>query len=258
MKHRSTHFYIRKTHRYLGIFIGIQFLAWTIGGLYFSWTNIDRVHGDFEHTHVPLLSGNNSMVSPDLVFKNIVLNQPIDSILSLQIVRILNQPFYSISFYSKGSLHNLLADARTGILREPISGQEAVRIAEESFAPESKVKSVEYITIANSHHEYRENPLPAWAVSFEHPSNTTVYISANFGKVEDFRNDKWRTFDFLWMMHTMGYKERDDLNNLLLRIFSITGLITVLSGFTLYFVSSLRIRRLIRASKRRHSSAVKA
>ena len=36
----------RKTHRFLGVFIGIQFLFWTISGLYFSWTDIDDVHGD--------------------------------------------------------------------------------------------------------------------------------------------------------------------------------------------------------------------
>ena len=36
---------VRKTHRYLGLIIGIQFLAWTISGLYFSWTNIDEIHG---------------------------------------------------------------------------------------------------------------------------------------------------------------------------------------------------------------------
>ena len=27
---------IRKVHRYLGLFIGIQFLMWTLSGLYFS------------------------------------------------------------------------------------------------------------------------------------------------------------------------------------------------------------------------------
>ena len=37
---------IRKTHRYLGVFIGLQFLAWTVSGLYFSWTDIDEIHGD--------------------------------------------------------------------------------------------------------------------------------------------------------------------------------------------------------------------
>ena len=34
---------IRKAHRYLGLFLGIQFLFWTISGLYFSWTNIDEI-----------------------------------------------------------------------------------------------------------------------------------------------------------------------------------------------------------------------
>ena len=37
---------LRKTHRYLGLSIGIQFLAWTVSGLYFSWTDIDKIHGD--------------------------------------------------------------------------------------------------------------------------------------------------------------------------------------------------------------------
>ena len=46
MVKRKTAIKIRKTHRYLGIFLGIQFLIWTISGLYFSWTDIDEIHGD--------------------------------------------------------------------------------------------------------------------------------------------------------------------------------------------------------------------
>ena len=46
MVNRHTALKIRKTHRYLGLLIGIQFLFWTISGLYFSWTNIDQIHGD--------------------------------------------------------------------------------------------------------------------------------------------------------------------------------------------------------------------
>ena len=46
MVRRKTALKIRKTHRYLGIFIGIQFLMWTISGMYFSWTDIDEIHGD--------------------------------------------------------------------------------------------------------------------------------------------------------------------------------------------------------------------
>ena len=46
MVKRKTALKIRKAHRYLGIFLGIQFLMWTISGMYFSWTDIDEIHGD--------------------------------------------------------------------------------------------------------------------------------------------------------------------------------------------------------------------
>ena len=37
---------IRKAHRYLGLFLGIQLLFWTISGLYFSWTIINEIRGE--------------------------------------------------------------------------------------------------------------------------------------------------------------------------------------------------------------------
>ena len=46
MVNRHTALKIRKTHRYLGLFLGLQFLFWTISGLYFSWSDIDDIHGD--------------------------------------------------------------------------------------------------------------------------------------------------------------------------------------------------------------------
>ena len=53
---------VRKTHRYLGLIIGIQFLAWTISGLYFSWTNIDEIHGDHFRKQLP----------PTFVYENLI------------------------------------------------------------------------------------------------------------------------------------------------------------------------------------------
>ncbi len=43
----------RKWHRRLGLFIGIQLLFWTAGGVYFSWFHIDNVHGDYERDMSP-------------------------------------------------------------------------------------------------------------------------------------------------------------------------------------------------------------
>lgn len=237
---KSKHYYIRKSHRYLGVILGIQFLIWTISGLYFSWTNIDEIHGDLQHKKPPRLTGNVAFISPTTVLSKLGTN--VDSVQGLQLVSILGKPFYQLQVFAGKSLKKILADATTGEIRPPVSREEAIQIAAESFTGEPKLKSVEYLTAADGHHEYREKPLPAWGVTFEHPTQTTVYVSAESGRVESFRNNKWRVFDFLWMGHTMDYKNRDNINNWLLRIFSAFGLVTVLSGFLLYGISSKWIR----------------
>ena len=54
----------RKTHGFLGIFIGIQFLFWTLSGLYFSWTNLDEIHGD-QYRKAPEQIVFNSLIAVD-------------------------------------------------------------------------------------------------------------------------------------------------------------------------------------------------
>lgn len=260
---KSKHYYIRKTHRWLGVILGIQFLLWTIGGLYFSWSNMDEVRGDFQKKNAPLLASDISLVSPSMVLDTIRKTHQIDSIVSIQLIEILGKPFYQVRCIS--AVHNEtnhehdmqamnhLANAETGQLRGPLTKEEAVEVAKTRFNGEPKLKSVEYLTGTNGHHEYRKNPLPAYAITFEHPSKTTVYVASELGTVQKFRNNKSRIFDFLWMMHTMDYESRDNFGNILLRGFSIFGLVTVLSGFALFFVSfkrnktfnnSMRMRRL--------------
>ncbi len=250
---KSKHYYIRKTHRYLGLFLGIQFLLWTIGGLYFSWSNMDEIHGDFQKKSAPLLSSDSRLVSPTMVLDNIKKHHRIDSIVSVQLIELLGKPYYQVRCFSAMqkdvvAIHgkpvmNHLASAETGALRPPLNEAEAIAVAQARFNGEPRVRAVSYLTEIGKHHEYRESPLPAYAVSFDHPTRTTVYVAAELGTVQKFRNDKWRAFDFLWMMHTMDYEGRDHFGNILLRVFSVFGLITVISGFVLYFISSKRGRK---------------
>lgn len=240
MANRTIHRTIRRSHRYLGVLLGIQFLFWTLGGLYFSWTNLDEIHGDFQRRPTPRLKSVGSLVSPDSVLKQ--LGRRVDSLQNVQLITVLQQPFWSIAYYSGGSLHTTLANAHTGALRPEVGREEAVQIARESFNGSPAVQSVAYLSSTSGHHEYRAKPLPAWAVTFNHPTSITVYISADYGRVESFRNNKWRVFDFLWMMHTMDYRQRDNINNWLLRAFSLFGLATICSGFALFWVSRKRRR----------------
>ena len=51
----------------------------------------------------------------------------------------------------------------------------------------------------------------------------------------------------------MDYEGRDDFNNIILRAFSILGLITVLSGFTLWFTTSPTIRKIFKKKKKKNT-----
>lgn len=256
MRKAELHRRIRKSHRLLGVALGVQFLFWTLGGLYFSWSNMDEVHGDPQKRPIPLFDARQSWVSPSLVIDSLLQQTKVDSIVGVQTAEVLGKSVYQIH-YTGGNDHSTkrvqLADARTGQLRLPLTEAEAVQVASRRFNGEPIVEEVELLTETNGHHEYREQPLPAYAVTFASPGNTTVYVSAQLGTVQKYRNNKWRVFDFLWMLHTMDYQTRDHLGNWLLRAVSIFGLLTVASGLGLYFLSrkkkGVAKRTLLRADQ---------
>ena len=221
---------VRKTHRYLGLIIGIQFLAWTISGLYFSWTNIDEIHGDHFRKELP----------PTFVHKNLI---DIDSIPkeinNISLVEISDTPFYWVN---KKYLYN----ARNGDFKNEISKEEALWVSKKYMRDDLKVLKIEKIKKAGNHHEYRGNPLPAYAIIYDHPKKIVAYIDAKSGIFQKVRYSSWRIFDFLWMGHIMDYQGRDNFNNLLLRIFSLFGIFTVVSGFLLWGITSPTLRKIFK------------
>lgn len=240
---------IRKTHRYLGLFIGIQFLGWTISGLYFSWNDIDDVHGDHMRKNPHFIPVTASLASPEKSIQELKASTQVDSIYTIQLISLVGKPIYQIAYFSGHAgkvhphAHYALADATTGMLRQPLTKDEAILLAKDYMANSASVKDVKLLEDTDRHHEYRERPLPAWAVSFKNP-DCTIYISAERGNFQTIRHDQWRAFDFLWMFHTMDYESKDNFNNWLLKIFSVFGLVTVLSGFLLFFVSSRTLKKL--------------
>ncbi|MDH7447885.1 PepSY domain-containing protein [Aquimarina sp. 2201CG14-23] len=231
MVKRKTGIVIRKAHRYLGIFLGIQFLMWTISGLYFSWTDIDEIHGDQFKKKVEPIRYKNLKGLDSTLFGF--------SISSLELKTIADTPYYWVN-------DSVLINAKTGVVKPEISKKEALIVASEYVLENLKVTSVDIITEVDKHHEYRERPLPAYVVNYDHPENVKAYVSAKDGSFQRVRHQSWRWFDFLWMTHTMDYEGRDDFNTIALRAFSLLGLITVLSGFVLWYISSTTIRKFFK------------
>lgn len=229
---RKTALKIRKTHRYLGLFIGIQFLMWTISGLYFSWTDINDIHGDqFKDVQYQPKAFQN-LISPSQL--NIS-----EGIKTIEIRDINSIPYY---WLNKKELYNAL----NGILKPEISKEEAVYVANKFMKKDLEITTVERITEVDRQHEYREKLLPAYVISYANDESLKAYISINDGNFQTIRHRSWRWFDFLWMTHTMDYEGRDNFNTIVLRVFSLLGLITVLSGFLLWYTSSPTIRKKIK------------
>lgn len=227
-------FFIRKTHRYFGLFIGIQFLLWTAGGLYFSWTNIDKIHGDHFR---------NMNIEPAVI--------PLEYLLRISDSTIQVQTVESRSIDGKSYFwinNEVLIDANTGQKKDSITSEEAKSISNNHILPNFQVKDVSYLTEVSSHHEYRGRPLPVWEISYSGAQNLKTYMDVKGGNFQRVRYDSWRIFDFLWMLHVMDYDSRDDINNWVLRIFSVLGICSIMSGFVLYIISSGSLRQIKKVS----------
>ncbi|WP_010229990.1 PepSY domain-containing protein [Gillisia marina] len=240
MVKRQTALKIRKTHRYLGLFIGVQFLMWTISGLYFSWTDIDEIHGDHFLKSSTEENSFTDLVSPSKLKFNSAIN-------SLELKEIAGDPYYWVN-------NTLLFNARTGVKKDEVSKEDAIAISNKHVLEELEIIDIKRITDTDSHHEYRGKPLPAYVISYDSFENIKAYVAVENGKFESIRHRDWRWFDFLWMTHTMDYEGRDDFNNLLLRAFSLLGLLTVLSGFTLWYTSSPSIRKIFNKNKKKNKN----
>ena len=198
--------------------------------MYFSWTDIDEIHGDHYKKASPVQTSFNDLLGTS----QLATKEPVQS---LELLEIANEPYYWIN---EAQLYN----ARTGRKKNGISKEEAQQVASRYMLADLKIAEIQRIDTVDKHHEYRGRPLPAYEISYETPQNLKAYVAIENGAFQTVRHRDWRWFDFLWMTHTMDYQGRDDFITVLLRAFSLLGLITVLSGFVLWYISSLSIRKL--------------
>lgn len=240
---------VRKYHRYLGLIIGIQFLFWTLGGLYFSWTNIEEIRGDTLKKESAHFSNNLQISNLSHHLDSLNQSGTMDSLKSIKLTQLLDHPAVLLTYFTSteqnGQEEKLLIDLSSNIAIDEISPEIAGKIAQNSMKKPVDISSTQLLNEGdvNNHHEFRSGVLPAYAVQMNTNNNLVIYIDAKSGEVLSYRTQKWRIFDFLWMTHTMDYDGRDNLNNWLLRAFSILGLLTILSGFTLYINTSRWFRK---------------
>ena len=199
-------FSIRKIHRYLSIFIAIQLLLWTVSGIYFAFNKIEMVRG--EQYRLPL-------ETEYRIFKR----------LGQEIIETNDNGAKTYSTHPQ----NLQVDM--------LSAKEAIIIAKEKTS--LNPVSVSLIEQVERGVEYRGRRLPIYKVSTDTNDGINIYVDSMTGDIVAIRSDSWRAWDLLWALHIMDYQDRDNINNLLLKIFSVLALISSITGIILFFKKTI-------------------
>ncbi|MDC1082071.1 PepSY domain-containing protein [Gammaproteobacteria bacterium] len=194
--------FTRNLHRYLSIFVSIQLLLWTISGIYFAYNKIELVRG--EQYRLP---------------KNVEYR--IFDRLGISIIETTEYGEKSYKTYPDGNLI------------KPLTKEEAIKITAQKTT--LNPLEVSLVTELYPGAEYRGS-LPVYKVKTDTKDDINVYVGYMTGDIGSIRSDSWRIWDLMWSLHIMDYRERDNINNILLQILSILALVTSISGITLFFV----------------------
>lgn len=227
-------------HKWLALLMAIQILFWFVSGLFFALAPIETVRSEHRIAAPQPVALNTNAIGDAMTSIPVTETQAPTSI---EIRMLLDRPVAELS-YSDGAPR--LFDLSTGQRLSPIDAGTARRIAEAHL--DGNAPAIGVSRVIEESTEYR-GLLPAWRVDFEQ-ANRAVYVAADTGEVTARRSTLWRTFDFLWSLHIMDFKNHEDFNTPLLAAATALGLVIILTGIIM-FPSRLGFNRWRRRRRRR-------
>lgn len=217
-------------HNWMGLLVGIQIVFWFVGGLVMTLLPLDLVRGErsvAEQSPTSIDIGDIARLGGMLDIGDV------RSVAARELAG--NRVLQITDFEGKNSVY----DADTGAKLSPVSAELAGRVALADFTyriteADAAVTIVSTEWLTEEPGDFRRR-LPVWQVTLDDPDGTRIYVSPDTGRVLARRNDYFRIFDFFWMLHIMDYDERDDINNLLLIITTLTSTLFVFTGIILLY-----------------------
>ena len=209
---------IRNIHKYLSFFISLQLLLWTVSGIYFSFNKIELVRGEQYRLpssfslNLDQLKGNHENIS------NFDVVNRVD-----QQILIISDPSGRKYLDSNGNPVSMLT----------------VEQAKLTVKENSILNPIDVFLIDQDRNgsEYRGRELPLYQVLSlnKDQKSINVYVNPYSGKIVAIRSLQWKIWDLMWGFHIMDWQTRDNINNFLLKVFSILALVSSVSGVLLFF-----------------------
>ena len=229
--------WLRKIHKWVGLLIGLQFLAWAISGTAMALLPMEEVEGGPMAMEAELAPPVSDEAWPTV--QRALAGQAVTG-LSLQAVS--GKPVLQVA--TDRGIHLFGANDGRPIKIDQDAAKAIAAAAHPSAAPVTRVTALRELTLA-----VREHQLPIWQVDFRDEANSSYYISGATGQILERRNDSWRWWDFFWMLHNMDYAKRTSFNHPLIILVGFAMTWLAVTGFWLLFRTMWRhdfaaIRRL--------------
>ncbi|QYJ82098.1 peptidase [Shewanella aegiceratis] len=222
--------WLRKSHKWLTLFMGAQLLIWLISGLYMVIMDIDYIHGDHLVDESRLtLDASQLTISPEAILSRYPEAN------RLELLPTALGPVYKLRLDGKA----LYLSGQNGEPLEPLTQQDAMQLAR-LLHPGSLSNASSELLTKSAPAEIGGRGLPLWQINLNDAFDSRLYISASSGELLAKRHDFWRLFDLMWMLHIMDYDTREDVHNPLLTGFSLLALLTALSGALLLLIAFKR------------------
>jgi len=222
----------RKLHKWLMLFLGVQFVIWSVTGAYMVIFDIDYIHGDSLVTqHQTPIDVNKINIS----LTDIIKKYPDAQNINLAVL--IDSPVYRF----KIAQTNVMLNASSGEVLSPINEVMAVKLAKHHYSADDDISEIELLT-DNPPFELSQRHLPAYRVNFEAFGSPSLYINAHSGKVVTKRHEFWRLFDWMFRFHIADYQNGEP-DNLLLFWCSLLGILAAITGLVLTYYRVIKNKK---------------
>lgn len=218
-------YWLRKYHKWLALFVGLQVLIWSMSGLYMTTVNIDIIHGD----HLVNMPTDEILQPTQIQPINPQLLQQIAPVFSIELKQYFGRQVYQINTDKGRVFVDVLTGKAVAPLAESIIKDNAVQV----YAGNASIESIKLLDKYPDELGGRSQFI--WQINYDDWLDSTLYFHPETGQLISKRSDLWRAFDFLWLLHIMDYFGSGGFTGLLFRLLSIASILMALLGSGLLF-----------------------
>ena len=207
-------------HIWLGWLVGFPTLMWMVTGLYMAAKPIEEVRGNHlrvEQAVQPLVLPGSALASAEFPIRE---------------MRAVMQDGRAVAILTGMDGSTRRVDIQSGAALPALSANDARLIVAEQIKGGDQIRSVTAFDADNVPFDFRRE-MPVWQVALEDGAH--IYVGRDTGQIEAVRTRWWRGFDFMWGLHIMDLRTREDTSHPILILFAALGVIGALLGCILMF-----------------------